>query len=213
MFGADVAIIEHHLPGWTLTLFRLAGVFMLTPVLGQQTIPRQIKALLLVVMTMAVYPSLAASGMPTGHWMANLQEGGMTIPSAAAAIGNELINGMVIGYALLIPIAGMQLAGHMIDQQLGLGLAQIYNPEFNTEAGIGEQFLYLTGLAIFITFGGLEIVFGIVRQSFGVIPLGDSIDPARVGEMAVGLLGLMMQVGVRIAAPLLCLILLFKLLR
>lgn len=208
MLSELVATLEFHLPYWLLTFFRLMGLFVLTPILSHQAFPRQIKILLALALSAVVYPALLAGGALDHTAAMTDRMLDMSLWSALLGIGNELINGMLLGYAITIPLAGIQLAGHVIDQQLGLGLAQVYNPDFDAQAGIGEQFLYMMAVTIFIMYGGLNVVFGLLYQSFHVIGLGQSVPITDFMKFMLELLTLMMQVGLRVAAPLLCLILL-----
>lgn len=208
MLAEIVATLEFHLPYWLLAFFRLLGLFVLTPILSHHAFPRQIKILLALALSWVVYPALIASGA-LDH-TADQTEAMLDVSlwTALLGIGNELINGMLFGYAIIIPLAAIQLGGHVIDQQLGLGLAQVYNPDFDGQAGISEQFLYIMTVTIFVMYGGLNVVFSLLCQSFHVIGLGQSVPVHDFMRFFIELMTLMMEVGLRVAAPLLCLIML-----
>ena len=192
-----------YVPVWLMVLFRLTGMFVLAPVLGSQTIPRATKALLAMGLSFALWPMLWADPVAS----ANLSEaiGGLNLWSLGMLMGFELLIGYVIGYAVSLPLIGMQLGGHLIDQQMGLAAAQLFNPEFGDESGITGQLLFMLALTMFVAAGGLEIMLGTLAQTFRVIPLGGFTHHEQIVQMVVGLAGLMFDIALRVAAPILCL--------
>ena len=206
----DLTPILHHLPAWLMVLFRLSGMFLLTPVLGSGSIPMQVKALLVIGLSCCVYPTLLMDGAAVAA-LAPAMLGQMTIWSVGPTLAVELLLGYVLGYCVMLPLAGMQTGGHIIGQQMGLGIGGVYNPELEGEAGVVGQFLFLIGLLIFLVVGGHHAVFAVLVGSFGHVPLGglsalSDFPPAAILNMILGLLAVMMELAVRIAAPLMCLL-------
>ena len=56
--AVDFTLTFGHLPAWLMVLFRLTGIFILAPLFGSNTIPRVVKALLAVSLSLCVYPLL-----------------------------------------------------------------------------------------------------------------------------------------------------------
>ena len=201
----DLTPFLHHMPAWLMVLARLSGMFLLTPVLGSATVPVQVKALLVVGLAVCVYPVLMADAASAAV-LAPAMTGGLSLWTLGPVLGLELLLGYVMGYLVMLPLAGLQTGGHIIGQQMGIGIGGVYNPELDGEAGVIGQFLFLLGLVVFLQLGGHHAVFAVLVGSFRHVPLGGFTDLAMVLEVAVGLVSVMMELAVRVAAPLMALL-------
>ena len=206
----DLTHLLPHLPAWLMVVFRLSGMFLLTPVLGSSSVPMQVKALLVIGLSCCVYPALLMDPAAVAA-LAPAMLGQLTLWELGPTLATELLLGYVIGYCVMLPLAGMQTAGFIIGQQMGLGMGGVFNPELEGEAGATGQFLFLLGLLSFLIVGGHHAVFAVLVGSFGHVPLGGlsatmHFPPAAILDMVLGLLAVMMELAVRIAAPLMCLL-------
>ena len=187
-----------------MILFRLTGIFVLAPVLGSSTIPRVVKVFLAVGLSFAIWPMLWMDPQASGHLAEAVR--GLDLWSLGLLAALELLIGYVIGYAASLPMVGMQLGGHMIDQQMGLSVAEQYNPEIDGNVGVTGQLLFMFALALFVAAGGLNVMLHTLAQTFRHVPLGGFANFEQVAHLVVGLISIMFELGLRIAAPLLCLI-------
>jgi len=199
----DLTPILPYVPVWLMILFRLTGIFVLAPVLGSSTVPRIVKVFLALGLSFAVWPMLWNDPDASGNLAASV--GGLDLWSLGLLVALELLIGYVIGFAASLPMVGMQLGGHMIDQQMGLSAAQLFNPEFGDQIGITGQLLFMFSLALFVAAGGLNVMLHTLAQTFRHVPLGGFANFEQVAHMVVGLIAIMFELGLRIAAPLLCL--------
>jgi len=199
----DLTPILPYVPVWLMVLFRLTGIFVLAPVLGSSTVPRVVKVFLALSLSFAVWPMLWGDPQASGNLASAVR--GLDLWSLGLLVGLELLIGYVIGYAVSLPLAGMQLGGHMIDQQMGLAAASLFNPEFGDQTGVTGQLLFMFALALFVAAGGLNVMLHTLAQTFRHIPLGGFASFDQVVHMAVGMIAIMFELGLRIAAPLLCL--------
>lgn len=199
----DLTPLLPFVPVWLMILFRLTGIFVLAPVLGSQAIPRLVKVFLAVTLSFAVWPMLWADPQAAEHL--GVAIGGLSLWSIAGMVGLELLIGYLIGYAASLPLIGMQLGGHMIDQQMGLAVGGIFNPESGTESAAMGQVLFMLALALFVMAGGLEVMLTTLAQSFRTVPLGGMQHHGQIAQMVVGMVTVMFELSLRVSAPLLCL--------
>lgn len=199
----DLTPLLPYVPVWLMILFRMTGIFVFAPVLGSQAIPRLVKVFLALGLSFAVWPMLWHDPMVA----ANLGEavGGFNLWSLGFLVGFELLVGYLIGYAASLPMIGMQLGGHMIDQQMGLAVGGIFNPESGTESAAMGQMLFMLALALFVMAGGLEVMLTTLAQSFRTVPLGGMTHHVDITEFVIGLVTAMFELALKVAAPLLCL--------
>jgi flagellar biosynthesis protein FliR len=184
-------LLGHVLP-CTLVVFRLAGVFMMAPLLTNTMLPRRYKALLVMMLGAAVYPIV----QPVLEVPANLDMFGL-LP----LIVTESLIGLVMGAIASIPLLSMEMAGVIMGQSMGMGLAKVYNPEADFDADVLGQFLYYIGAAVFVAMGGLEKLFGGIIESFRNVPLGSFAVSRTPLDLLTGTLASGFELAIRVSAP------------
>lgn len=195
-----------HLPSWLLVLFRITGIFVIAPLLGARAIPARVRIFWAVALSLCVYPMLLSVGSPAAKLITPVVKNGLSLWTTVPAVATELLIGLIIGYGASLPLMGMQVSGRLVDQQLGMALGGVFNPDVDDQAGVIGQFYYLLALALFVILGGHRVMVGILVDSFNTIPLGGFWPDLHLLDLLVGLLGSMFSLAIRVAAPLLCLI-------
>ena len=190
--------ILQHIAPFSVVLTRLAGLFMFSPVLSSAQIPRQVKALLVLGMALVVYPTLDP-GIFAGV-------GRLQLLSLAPMLATELLIGVVVGIIALTPLWAVQLAGVLMGQQMGLSLAQVYNPAADIEGDSIGQVLFLLALAIFLSLGGIEAMFDSVVHSFAAIPPGGFRPTAGVANLIATLCDSGLQLAMRVSMPVMAIV-------
>jgi flagellar biosynthetic protein FliR len=207
----DLTPLLPHLPVWALVLFRLGGIFFFAPVLGSAILPARVKVFLALGLSFCVYPVLLSPGSPSAAVVEQMlasapASGGISLWGLAGAVASELLIGMALGFGANLPLVGMQLAGHISDQQMGLGIAGVFNPDMAEESGVMGQFFFLLATTIFLTAGGHRVLLTTLVGSFQHIPIGGFVAGGSLVSMLLGLLAASFELALRIAAPLLCLV-------
>lgn len=201
----DLQPLMPHLPAWLLVMFRLTGIFLYAPLFGSAAIPARVKAFLAAGLSFCVYPMLLGPGSGAAEHVVTVIENGVPFWALVGMVVSELAIGLVIGFGAMLPILGMQWGGRVIAQQVGFGLAEVFSPD-QEQSGLLSELFYLLALSIFISLGGHHVLLRTLVDSFSTVPLGGFAIDGRVMDMVVGLLGSMLDLAVRVAAPLLCLI-------
>ena len=184
-----------HVGPFLLVMFRLSGIFVFGPMFGSRLIPMQLKALLVVVLAFCTYPLVPAQAVSFE-----------SLPAMAFAVGSELLIGIIIGFGATLPLFALQLAGLIMGQQLGLGLARVFNPDLEEETEVVGQLLFLLALTVFIAANGHHLMLAVLVRSFHSVPLGGYMPDSGLVVLMTGLLTSMFDLALRIAAPVLCLL-------
>jgi flagellar biosynthetic protein FliR len=192
------AILEH-VPPALLVVFRLGGLMIFGPVFGSPAVPVRVKVLLSFAIGLAVYPLLAARGLvgpglDLGLW------------TLAPLVGSELLVGVVVGLLASLPLVSVQTGGLIMGQQMGLGFARFYNPGIDDEADLLGQVLFFLALAGFLLVGGHESMVLAILRSFEYLPLGAFHLDLDVVSLLAGLLLSVLELALRVAAPVLALV-------
>ncbi len=188
---AIARLLEHVIP-FTLVLFRLAGLFVAAPLLTSVVLPMKVKALLATAMAAAVYPVIR----PHLH----CPEGVDVVGLVPLMLGEGLV-GLTIGAIAAIPILSMELAGVVMGQSIGFGLARVYNPESDVDTDLLGQMLFYVAMGVFLAAGGLEQLFGGLMRSFERVPAGGVAASSVPLDLFLAVLTSGFDLGLRVALP------------
>ena len=96
---------------------------------------------------------------------------------------------------------GIQLAGQIIDIQMGLGMVNIIDPVTSTQISVMGQFYYLVATLVFLAVNGHHILLRAVVYSFSVIALGQAHFTSTVGNEMMYLFSKVFFIAFRVGAP------------
>jgi flagellar biosynthetic protein FliR len=145
-------------------LTRVSVLFITAPVLGNARIPNQVKIALSLVVTLLLYLCYR-SGEATFQAPANVfQLGG--------AIAGEAFVGLIIGYTAYLLFSGIQMAGQVIDIQVGFGMVNVIDPNGGNQVSILGEFYFIVSMMFFLAVGGHHALIKAVGDSFGLLAPG-----------------------------------------
>jgi len=197
--------LETFLAGWfllfTLVLGRTGALVMTTPIFGSQAVPRRVRALVAVIISLLVTPTCMNTTLP-------LVDRFLTW---ARLLANEVVVGLLLGLGVTILFSGIQIAGQIVGQMSGLSLADIFNPGIEEEVSVFSQLFYFLMLAVFVAIGGHCIVTEAILDTFAAAPPGHVTLGNDVVEVVVNVVTQSFVLGIRAAAPLLIALLLSNL--
>ncbi len=148
-------------PTFALVFFRVAGMMLFAPLFGSARIPRRMKVLLALILSLGLMPVVgdAPVVMPETSW------------ELAIAIGGEMMFGLAMGMILSFIFIAAQWAGEMIGQQMGFNLSEVFDPQFGAQGSIVGEFYYMLTLVVFLAAGGHHALVQGVAASFDALPL------------------------------------------
>lgn len=98
------------------------------------------------------------------------------VPQTVLELTWLLVTEFGLGLALSLTIAGLvagiQLAGSQIDQQVGVSLGEVFNPELDTGGSQTSEFLYQLAMLLFLGLGGHLLMIGALLDTFRLMPVG-----------------------------------------
>ncbi len=170
--------------------FRVMGVFMFAPLVSSPTVPVKIKLFIAACLTLGIAPVVPVTGVPME-----------TVFELAMAIAAEVTVGVCLGLIAAVPLWVLQLSGLLMSMQIGLGMAQVFNPAMDTETDVfGELMLYIA-IAIYLSIGGLSMLFLALAASFTNVPLGGFALTDAPLDLMLGLIRSGFELSLRVAAP------------
>ena len=183
---------------FVLVVARLAGLVLASPVFGHGLVPVRVRAGLVGVLALALAPVVPVPALPT-------EPSGWALAGLAAA---ETAVGVLLGVVAQLVLAGVQLGGEVAGLQLGVGLAHVIDPSTPAGASVVAQWQYLGALVVFLLLDVHHVLLRAVLESFRAAPIGQALPTSDVLAGIVAQGARLFAVGVRIAAPVIVVLLL-----
>lgn len=194
-----LASSEPQLARFVLVLARLAGMVMVAPLFGAHVVPLRIRAAVVFFVAVLVTPTVAAP--PEAHES-------LAPVALLIALAVETLIGFAIGIVGQLLFAAVLLAGELAGIEMGLGLAGLIDPQNQSRTTAIAEWQHLFAILIFLALDGHHVLLQAVVESFARVPLAVSGISAEGLAMAIALAGDIFAVALKIAAPVLVLVLL-----
>jgi flagellar biosynthesis protein FliR len=144
-----------------LLMGRVLPVIVLSPVLGGEVVPTEVKIGVGLVLSMVLYPFVAdrITFLPTS-----------ALPFIAVLL-KELFIGVCLAFIVNLVFEAARLAGTLIDTLAGTSMAQLMVPQLQTQASIWSSLQFQFAAVLFLTLNGHHLVINALADSLRDIPL------------------------------------------
>lgn len=182
---------------FALTAARIGGLLSAGPVFGQAVVPQNVRVLLVLALAFVLTPVAQP-------------ETKLAVPETSlqviAPVAMEFAVGFVLGLGVMIVLSGLQLAGQLIDQQLGTAFATTINPDLGASVSVtGQMFFVLAGTALLVMepIQGDLLLLSALVETFQAMPIGQATIPRETAFLLTDLLHRSLVLALRVAAPVL----------
>lgn len=180
-----------------LVLARIAGLILAAPAFSHALVPVRVRVALAAILAAAIAPVLPAPVAPPA-----------TLWGLAGAVAVESALGVLLGFVAQLVFAGVALGGQLAGMQMGFGVASLFDPTEQAQVTVIAQWEQLVVLAVFLVLDVHHLLLRALFESFRLVPLGaGTLSAAAVGG-TVTLAGDVFSIGLRLAAPVLVVLLL-----
>ncbi|QXD16066.1 flagellar biosynthetic protein FliR [Rhodocaloribacter litoris] len=176
--------------GVFLVFVRIGGLLMAAPFFGQPSVPVRLRVLIAVMMAYLL----------VGFTPAPLPESVFHPFGLMVAVGIEALTGVVLGLASQFIFWALQYAGDVLGFQMGLSLAEVFNPADGQSTNPMGRLFLMTFLLVFILLDGPHYLLYALIASFDVVPLGGA-GLAAAGPLMLDWAGRLFATALRLAAP------------
>jgi flagellar biosynthetic protein FliR len=140
---------------------RIMAMLSTAPVLGDALVPVPVRALLSVVLAFLMLPLTKGAAMPDPFSLA-----GVVVMIEQAVIGG------VIGLALQLTMAVVNMLGFLVSSQVGFSMAQMNDPLNGQQSDVISGLLGIVAILVFFAVDGHLVLAGVLGQSFKAWPVG-----------------------------------------
>jgi flagellar biosynthetic protein FliR len=196
--GMPILNIESIL-SFSLVFLRISAIMALMPVIGERAVPARVKAGLGLMIALIVFPAIRIDPPSL--------QADAEIVAIGLAMAGEVLIGVTIGFAVRIVFAGIQFAGNMIGLQMGLAIANVFDPVSSTQVSIMAEFQYLFAMLVYLGVDGHHLLISAIVDSYRFIaPFGFHYSESLLQFIVIFSKGLFIT-AVKICAPVMAVLL------
>lgn len=186
-----------------LVLPRVIGAFMMLPLITNENMPPLVRNSFMVSLAIIAIP-VAMNGVP-------LNELGAV--AFAPIILKELFIGVSIGFCYGMVFWAISAAGNVIDTQVGMTLAQVFDPIQGHQASLHGNFLSQFASWLFMASGAFLVFLDLLLSSYAMWPVTSFFPHLHQAgmELFVGQFSYLMTALLVLAAPVMVVLMLIDL--
>ncbi|MCI9227895.1 MAG: flagellar biosynthetic protein FliR [Dorea sp.] len=175
---------------FSLILMRMSGFVLMNPILGRNNIPARVKAGLIFVLALTVY----SSSMEDAFEIVSTVE-------FAFLLLKEFAAGYVVGYVMHLFFFIVSFAGYIIDYQMGLSMATVYDPQSNAQMPVTGSLLQTWLILLFFAVDGHLALMRILLTSAEIVPYGGIVVTEGLALRIIDIFLECVEMGLRLAIP------------
>ncbi len=177
-----------YLYGWLMVFLRSLGIILQLPMLAGRPIPVTMRLGLSVGLATLMAGLVPVGSEPPTLWL------------LAGAAAMEILVGLAMGFVVRVAFGGVEMAGRLISTEIGLTASPgIGIPEPSSEPV--AALLAAMAAMLFFVLGAHQGVLIAFSKSFQLAPAGAVGFAGEAGASLIKTTALMIELGVRIAAP------------
>jgi len=144
---------------WPFT--RIAAMLAIAPIFGARMVPLRMRLVIALLLTWVVLPLLP-------------QVPALDPFSASGALvtAQQLVIGLAIGFSLQLVFATLVIAGQTIAMGMGLGFAQMVDPQNGVNVPVIGQYYVVIATLLFLALNGHLALIRVLVDSFQSLPVG-----------------------------------------
>ena len=119
----------------------------------------------------------------------------------AIIVVEEMIVGILLGAVTSFCVQIIMFAGKIIDMDIGISMAQLYDPTTRMQVGIMGNFYYYMMMLLLIISGMHQYLVAAIVETYKVIPIGGVKFGAGIYTAIISFMSDFFVIGFRIALP------------
>lgn len=175
-----------------LIFMRMSGFLLFNPLLGRSNLPAMVKTGMALVLSILVFGT-AGTGVPQPD----------TLVELAFRLLLELGIGLVLGFVMRVVVSVVQIGGEVIDTQMGMTMAQIYDASSQANLSVTASLLNILLILDFFAENGHYTLMRLLTTSGELVPYGAAALGDGVYAYVIELFLACMLLAVKLAMPIL----------
>ncbi len=163
-----IQIFYESFPTYLMVFFRIIGFLIIAPLFSSRNVLSMMKAALAMLISILVVPTMVDTPF-------------LTIESSLLLFFiyalSEFAIGLSIGFIATLFFDAINLAGQLIDMQMGFGIVNVVDPQSGAQMPVMGTFKYFLTMFFYLSLNGHILLLDALIKSYEIIPLGNfSVD-------------------------------------
>lgn len=173
-----------------LIFMRMSGFILLNPILGRKNIPGIVKGGMVMVLTLLIY-SFSTAQVPEP----------VNSIEFSILLLKEFAMGLTVGFTMDLFLMAVTFAGFVIDYQMGLSMATIYDPQSNAQTAITGSLWNAYFVLLFFAVDGHLILLKLLIKSSEIVPYGQAVLSTKAAWEMIEVFKECIVLGVKFSFP------------
>ncbi len=180
-------------PVFLLIFCRVTSFFVVAPLISSRNIPTRFKVGIATMVSILVYLGYgtAQTAAFDGDYL--------------LLVIREILMGLLLGYCAYMIIIAIQIAGAILDIQIGFGMATLFDPTTGMTTPLTGQFKYMIAMLFFLSMNGHHRLLDAIVYSYNWVPIDNElfvrIYDGSLMEFLLKAFAMSMMVAFQMAAP------------
>ncbi len=176
-----------------MVFLRVSAMVLFNPIFNRTNFPAYMRSGFMLIITWVLTSRMGLLSVNVFAETSNIEYVEMMI--------KELLVGIVAGFVLLMYTQMIQAIAEMIDTQMGLGMAKVFDPITNIQTSMTGYFFSTMFMIYFFIVDGHLAIIELLAVSFDYIPLGvPSLDIGMAGFI-IPMFASLMELCLRLVIP------------
>ena len=172
-------------------LVRISGIFITAPIIGSSNVPQTVRLYMIALCSLIFFNVL-----PPVNFATNLP----AISYILIGI-KELVIGLLLGSIPRVIFAAVDFAGTIIGFQMGFSIANVVDPQTDTQVSIIASFEIVLATLIFLAIDGHHIFIEAISTSYEQIPINGVNLGANKIDFILRITADLFILGLKLSAP------------
>lgn len=183
-------IVLGSLPAYVMVMLRMLGLLVFNPVFARKNLPSMARVGLCLLITMVVAPSLpmpAFAAYQAFDWLLEM--------------GKQFVFGFFLGFVFIIFYHMLSYVGDVIDFQMGLSMAKVFDPGTGIQSSISGRIYEIVFVLYFFTTNSHLLLIKLFARSFELLPLGGGVEIMNAAGYLIDLFISTFSLALRLGLP------------
>ncbi len=174
----------------TLVIMRMTGFVFLNPVFGRRNIPNIFKVGLTLLLSFLIVPTVDFESFEVAN---SIMYGVLLLM--------EFALGYVVGMIMQIYEMIGVFAGSVIDYQIGMSMANVYDPQTGQQMALSSSLFQIYFLLLFFAVDGHNAIIYILMNSHDIIPYGTASISPEASQAMLNIFSRCISLAANLALP------------
>ncbi len=190
----ELQFIVENINVYMLVFVRIAGIFLLNPIMTKTNIPAMVRTALTLCITILITPAINIPvdfNPDTFDFLLNFAK--------------EIAIGYLLGYVFNIFYYMLMTVGDILDTNLGFGMAKAFDPTTNIQTSVVSNLLHIMFIILFFVTNSHLTLINVAISSFDILPIGfEDFNLKSAVSFAIDLFGNIFALALKLAIPFIC---------